>query len=72
MTDSRNVYDKLQSEVMSIKGAEKLANSELLSVARYSRVLEGLNNENRVLGPIILKLYGGSPKIVQDETFVGE
>ena len=67
------MYDKLQAEVMSIKGAEKLANSELLSVARYSRVLEGLNNENRVLGPIILKLYGGgSPKIVQDETFVGE
>ena len=32
VTDSRNVYDKLQTEVMSIKGAEKRANIELLSV----------------------------------------
>ncbi|CAE7653027.1 RE1 [Symbiodinium sp. CCMP2592] len=32
ITDSRNVYDKLQTEVLSIKGAEKKANIELLSI----------------------------------------
>ena len=32
ISDSRNVYDKLQTEVLSIKGAEKRANLELLSL----------------------------------------
>ncbi|CAE7277358.1 RE1 [Symbiodinium sp. KB8] len=32
ITDSRNVYDKLNTEVLVIKGAEKRANIELLSV----------------------------------------
>ena len=32
ITDSRNVYDKLMTEVIVIKGAEKRANIELLSV----------------------------------------
>ena len=32
ITDSRNVYDKLQTEVVSIKGAEKRSNLELLSL----------------------------------------
>ena len=32
MTDSRNVYDKLQTAVLSIKGAEKKSNIELLSL----------------------------------------
>ena len=32
VTDSRNVYDKLQTEVVSIRGAEKRANLELLSL----------------------------------------
>ncbi|CAE7205304.1 RE1 [Symbiodinium sp. CCMP2592] len=32
ISDSRNVYDKLQTEVLSIKGAEKRANLELLAL----------------------------------------
>ena len=32
ITDSRNVYDKLRNEVVSIKGAEKRANIELLGL----------------------------------------
>ena len=32
ITDSRNVYDKMMSEVVSIKGAEKRANIELLGL----------------------------------------
>ena len=32
VTDSRNVYDKLQTSVLSVKGAEKRANLELLSL----------------------------------------
>ena len=32
VTDSRNVYDKLETEVLSIKGAEKRSNIELLSL----------------------------------------
>ncbi|CAE7039082.1 RE1 [Symbiodinium sp. KB8] len=32
ITDSRNVYDKLQTEVLTIKGAEKKSNIELVSV----------------------------------------
>ena len=32
ITDSRNVYDKLQTEMLVIKGAEKRTNIELLSV----------------------------------------
>ena len=32
ITDSRNVYDKLQSDILSIKGAEKRPNIELLSL----------------------------------------
>ena len=32
VSDSRNVYDKLQTEVLSIKGAEKRSNLELLSL----------------------------------------
>ena len=32
ISDSRNVYDKLQTEVLVIKGAEKKANIELLSL----------------------------------------
>ena len=32
ITDSRNVYDKLQTEVMTLKGAEKRANIELLGL----------------------------------------
>ncbi|CAE7632887.1 unnamed protein product, partial [Symbiodinium sp. CCMP2456] len=32
VTDSRNVYDKLATEVLSIKGAERKSNLELLSV----------------------------------------
>ena len=32
VSDSRNVYDKLQTEVVSIKGAEKRSNIELLSL----------------------------------------
>ena len=32
VSDSRNVYDKLQTEVLTIKGAEKKANIELLSL----------------------------------------
>ena len=32
ITDSRNVYDKLQSEAVTIKGAEKRSNIEILSV----------------------------------------
>ena len=32
ITDSRNVYDKLHTEVLSIKGAEKKSNIELLSL----------------------------------------
>ena len=37
ITDSRNVYDKLQSEVLVIKGAEKRSNMELLSSKEASR-----------------------------------
>ena len=32
ITDSRNVYDKLQTEVLTINGAEKKSNIELISV----------------------------------------
>ena len=32
VTDSRNVYDKLQTEVLTVKGAEKKANLELLGL----------------------------------------
>jgi hypothetical protein len=32
ITDSRNVYDKVTTEVLSIKGAEKRANIELLGI----------------------------------------
>ena len=32
ISDSRNVYDKLQTQVLSIKGAEKRANLELLAL----------------------------------------
>ena len=32
VTDSRNVYDKLATEVLSVKGAERKSNLELLSV----------------------------------------
>ncbi|CAE7675497.1 GIP [Symbiodinium sp. CCMP2592] len=32
ITDSRNVYDKLSTEVLTVQGAEKKANLELLSV----------------------------------------
>ena len=32
VTDSRNVYDKLNTEVLTIKGAERKSNLELLSV----------------------------------------
>ena len=32
VTDSRNVYDKLQTEVLTVKGAEKKSNLELLGL----------------------------------------
>lgn len=32
VTDSRNVYDKLETEVLSVKGAEKRTDLELLSL----------------------------------------
>ena len=41
ITDSRNVYDKLVTEVLVIKGAEKRANIELLSV-KDSQLTTGL------------------------------
>ena len=37
VTDSRNVYDKLQTEVLVIKGAEKRTNIELLSIKEAQR-----------------------------------
>ena len=42
ITDSRNVYDKLNTEVLVIKGAEKRSNIELLSIkaSQYSTHLD--------------------------------
>ncbi|CAE7649118.1 RE1 [Symbiodinium sp. CCMP2592] len=37
VTDSRNVYDKLETEVLVIKGAEKRTNIELLSLKEAQR-----------------------------------
>ena len=42
ITDSRNVYDKLRTEVVSIKGAEKRSNLELLSI-KQSQQENGLH-----------------------------
>ena len=38
ITDSRNVYDKLNTEVLTVQDAEKKANLELLSVKEYLKV----------------------------------
>ena len=42
ITDSRNVFDKLRTEVLSIKGAERRANLELLSL-KESQLRTGLH-----------------------------
>ncbi|CAE7216023.1 RE1 [Symbiodinium sp. CCMP2592] len=59
ITDSRNVYDKMMSEVVSIKGAEKRANIELLGL-----------KESQWAGSKELELYykmGFKWRIVEDE-----
>ena len=49
ITDSRNVYDKLHTEVLSIKGAEKKSNIELLSLkeaqARTKVIIRWVHSE---------------------------
>ena len=51
ITDSRNVYDKLQTEMLVIKGAEKRTNIELLSVKEAQQtsdlVLRWVHSEAR-------------------------
>ena len=62
VSDSRNVYDKLQSEVLTIKGAEKKANIELLSLKeaqqRTKVVIRWVHSEAQ-LGNSLTKKHGG-------------
>ena len=62
ISDSRNVYDKLQSEVLTIKGAEKKANIELLSLKEAQKragvVIRWVHSEAQ-LGNSLTKKNGG-------------
>ena len=62
VSDSRNVYDKLQSEVLTIKGAEKKANIELLSLKeaqqRTQVIIRWVHSEAQ-LGNSLTKKHGG-------------
>ena len=81
ISDSRNVYDKLRVEVVSIKGAEKRANIELLSL-KEAQQRTGLlvrwvhseaqlgNSLTKIGGQKELELFfrmGSVWKIVEDE-----
>ena len=62
ISDSRNVYDKLQTEVVSIKGAEKRANIELLSLKEAqhrTKVLVRWVHSEAQLGNALTKAGGG-------------
>ena len=62
VSDSRNVYDKLQTEVVSIKGAEKRSNIELLSLKeaqhRTQVTVRWVHSEAQ-LGNALTKAGGG-------------
>ena len=62
MCDFRNVYDKLQSEVLAIKGAEKKANIELLSLKEAQKrtgvIVRWVHSEAQ-LGNSLIKKHGG-------------
>ena len=62
ISDSRNVHDKLQTEVLTIKGAEKKANIELLSLKeaqiRTKVVVRWVHSEAQ-LGNSLTKKNGG-------------
>ena len=62
ISDSRNVYDKLQSKVLTIKGAEKKANIELLSLKEAQKrtgvIVRWVHSEAQ-LGNSLTKKHGG-------------
>ena len=80
VSDSRNVYDKLQTEVLVIKGAEKKANIELLSLkeaqVRIKVIIRWVHSEAQLANSLTkknggkeLELYyrmGYTWKIVED------
>ena len=62
ISDSRNVYDKLQTEVLVIKGAEKKANIELLSLkeaqSRTKVVIRWVHSEAQLANSLTKKNGG--------------
>ena len=65
ITDSRNVYDKLRTEVLSIKGAEKESNIELLSLKEAqarTKVIMRLNWATRLLDTMPTRSWNWSTK----------
>ena len=56
ITDSRNVYDKLETEVLSIKGAERRSNLELISLKeaqqRNAVCIRWVHSEAQLANPL--------------------
>ena len=64
-TDSRNVYDKMETAVLSIKGAEKRSNHELISLKeaqqRNAVLLRWVHSKTQLANP--LTKTGGSKEL---------